>query len=86
MAANAKLRPLFYNKNNKIVVKLNDSTLTEMIKKQVLKEVAYKIDIYLIENNITTTKLRVAQILPSRDITIQTTNEEKTEKLRREDG
>ncbi len=56
------------------------------MKKQALKEVARRIDAYLIENNITTTKLRAAQTLPSGDIAIQTTNEEEAEKLRGEDG
>lgn len=78
---------LFYNKNNEIVVKLNDNTLAKKIKKQAPKKVAYKIDAYLIENNITTTKVCVvAQTLPSGDIVIQTTNKETAEKLKREDG
>ena len=74
MAANAKSRPPFYNKNNKIVVKLNDSASAEIMKKQAPEEVAHRIDAYLVENNITTTKLRAARTLPSGDIAIQTTN------------
>ena len=66
MAATEKTRPLLYNKNNEIVVKLNNNTLAEEIKKQALKEVAYRIDAYLIENNIITIKLRAAQTLLSR--------------------
>ncbi len=86
MAANAKSRPLFYNKNNKKVVKLNNCASAKMMKKQAPEEVAHRIDAYLIENNITTTKLCVAQTLPSRDIAIQTTNKEEAEKLGEEDG
>lgn len=40
VAANAKIRFLLYNKNNKTVVKLNDNALAKKIKKQALKEVA----------------------------------------------
>lgn len=86
IAANTKWRPLFYNKNNEIIVKLNNNALAEEIKKQALKKVIYRINVHLIENNITITKLRPAQILPSRDITIQTTNEKEAEKLRKENG
>ncbi len=57
-----------------------------MIKKQAQEEVEHRIDAYLIENNVTTIKLRTARTLPSADITIQTTNEEEAEKLRGEDG
>ena len=57
MAANAKSCPSFYNRSDKIVVKLNDSALAEMIKKQPLKEVVQRIDAYLIRNNVTTNKL-----------------------------
>ena len=86
MAANAKTRPPLYNKNNEIVVKLNDNTSAEEMKKQAPKEVAHRIDAYLMENNITTTKLHAARTLPSGDIAIQTTNKEEAEKLRGEDG
>ena len=86
MAANAKTRPPLYNKNNGIVVKLNDNASAEEMKKQAPEEVAHRIDAYLIENNITTTNLRAARTLPSGDIAIQTTNEEEAEKLRGEDG
>lgn len=60
--------------------------MTEKIKKQAPEEVAYRIDVYLIKNNITTTKLRATRTLPSGDVTIQTTNEEEAEKLRGEEG
>lgn len=53
MAINAKTHFSPYNKNNKKVVKLNNNTLVEEIKKQALKKVAQKFDTYLIENNIT---------------------------------
>ncbi len=65
MEANAKSRHLLYNRNNEIVVKLNDSAMVEMIKMQALEEVVHTIDAYLIENNITTTKL-LAQVETSR--------------------
>ena len=81
MAVSAKTHPLFYNRNNKIVVKLNNSASTEEMKKQSPKEVAHKIDAYLIENNITTTKLLAAQTLSSRDIAIQIIIKEEAEKL-----
>ncbi len=61
-----------YNKRNKIVVKLNNASLEEKMKKQVPKEVAHRTDAYLVENNITATKLRKARTLPSGDIVIQT--------------
>ncbi len=86
IAANTKLRPPLYNKNNEIVVKLNDGASAEMIKKQALEEVIHRIDAYLIENNITTIKLRAARTLSSGDITIQATNEKEAEKLRGRDG
>ena len=86
MAASEKTRPPLYNKNNKIVVKLNNNALAEEMKKQAPKEVAHRIDAYLLKNNITTTKLRAVQTLPSGDIAIQTINKEKVEKLKGEDG
>ena len=86
VAANAKTRSPLYNKNNEIVVKLNDNASAEEMKKQAPKEVAQRIDAYLIENNITTTRLRAARTLPSGDVAIQATTEEEAEKLRGEDG
>lgn len=70
MAANAKTRPPLYNKNNKIVVKLNNIASIEEMKKQTPKKVAYRIDAYLIENNITIIKLHIAQNLLSGEIAI----------------
>lgn len=70
MAASAKSRSSFYNKNNKLIVKLNDSALAEMMKKQALEEVTHRIDAYLIENNINTSTVRTAQTLLSKDIVI----------------
>lgn len=46
----------------------------------------YKIDIYLIENNITTTKLCATRILLSKDTIIQTISIEEVENLRKEDS
>ena len=59
--------------------------MVEEIKKQAPKEVIHKIDGYLIENNITTTKLCAAPILPSGHIAIQTTSKAEAKKLRKED-
>ena len=56
------------------------------MKKQAPETLTYKIDAYLVENNITTTKLRAERTLLSGDIAIQTTNEEEAEKLREENG
>ena len=78
--------PPLYKINNKIGVKLNDNGSVEEMKKQAPRQVAYRIDAYLIENNITTVKLHTAQNLPSRDIVIQITNKEDAEKLRAEDA
>ena len=86
MAANAKLRFPLFNKTNEIVVKLNDGVSAKMMKNQALEEVADKIDAYLIENNITITKLRAARTLLSGDIAIQTTNEEESERLKGKHG
>ena len=86
MAAIAKSRPRLHNKKNEIVVKLNDSASAAMMKKQAPKEVSHRIDAYLIENNISTTKLCAPRTHPTGDIAIQTTNEEEAEKLRGEDG
>ena len=86
IAANAKMRALLYNKNHQIVVKLKDAASAEEIKKQAPKEVAYRIDAYLLKNNITAAKLRAAQTLSSGNIVIQTTNEEAVEKLREENS
>lgn len=55
------------------------------MKKEAPKEVAHRIDAYLMENNITTTKVRAARTLPSGDVAIKTTSEEEAEKLRGED-
>ena len=75
MAANAQSRPPLYNKNNEIVVKLNNNSLAEEMKKQALEEVAHRIDAYLMKNNIAITKLCAAQTLPSGDVAIQTVEE-----------
>lgn len=82
MTANAKTRLLFYNKNNKIVVKLNDAVSAKKMKKQALKEVANRTDTYFAENNITVTKLHAAQTLLSGNIVTQTINEKEIEKWR----
>ena len=55
--ANVKKCSLFYNKNNKIIVKFNNTFTLEIMKKQAFKEILYKIDSYFIENDITNTKL-----------------------------
>lgn len=78
-------RPPLYNKQNKIVVKLNDNASTEEIRKQASEKVVYKIDTYFIENNITITKLCVARTLSSEDVAIQITSIEETKKLRKKD-
>lgn len=70
MAANTKMDPLLYNKNNKIVIKFNNISLAKKMKKQTFKKIAYKINIYLIKNNIISIKLRIIQILPSEYIAI----------------
>ena len=49
IATNAKTRPLLYNKNNEIVVKLNDVASVEEMKKQAPKEVAHRINTYLLK-------------------------------------
>ena len=85
-ASGAQPRPPLYNKQNEIVVKLNDSASAEEMRKQAPEEVAHRIDAYLMENNITTTKLRAARTLPSGDVAIQTTSIDEAEKLREEDG
>lgn len=64
------MRPLFYNKNNKIIVKFNDNALIEKIKKQDFKKIIYKINTYFIKNNITITKLCIVQILSSKNIAV----------------
>lgn len=76
----------FYNKNNKIVIKLNNNTFIEEIKKQVLEKVIHRIDIYFIENNISNTQLCRTCIFLSKNIAIQMTNIEKAEKLRDKNG
>lgn len=86
MAVNTKTCLPLYNKNNKILVKLNNNTAVEEIKKQAPQKVVYKIDAYFIENNITTIKFCIAQTLPSRNIVIQITNKEKAKNLRKEDS
>lgn len=70
MAASALSRPLLYNKNNRIVVKLKEASSVEEMKKKAAEEVAHRIDTYLMVNNITTTKLRAARNLPSRVVAI----------------
>lgn len=86
MTVNAKSCLLLYNKNNIMIVKLNDCASTEMMKKQTLEKVAYRINAYFMENNIITTKLCMAQTLLNKNIIIQIINEEEVEKLRREDS
>lgn len=56
------------------------------MKKQALEKVAYRIEAYLIENNIITAKLCMAQTLLSGDIAIQTTTKEEAKKLRGKDS
>lgn len=82
--ANTKTCLFFYNKNNKIINKLNNNILVEIIKKQTLKKFVYKINIYFIKNNINIIIFCVIQTLLSKDIIIQVINEKKFEKLRRE--
>ena len=67
------------------MVKLNNNASVEGMRKQAPEEVAHRIDVYLIENNITAAKLCAARTLPSGDVVIQTTNVEEAEKLRGED-
>ena len=86
IASNANTRPLFYNMNNKMVVKLNYSAQTEEIKKQTPEKVAHRINSYIVENNITAIKLRVAQTLLNREIAMETTDEKEAKKLKKEDG
>lgn len=52
------------------------------MKKQAPKVVVYKIDTYLIEKNINSTKVHVIQILLSEDIALQPTNKKEAKKLR----
>lgn len=86
IAANAKKCPLCYNKNNKIIVKLNNKLLIEKMKKQTPKENAYRIDIYFIENYINIIKLCIILTLLCGDIAIQSINKKETEKLRGDNG
>lgn len=69
-----------------MVVKLNDNVFAEVMRKQAPEKVTYRIDVFLIENNITTTKFCAAQTLSSGDIAIWTTSIEKAEKLGEKDG
>lgn len=46
----------------------------------------HKIDAYLIKNNITITKLCIMQILPNKDVAIQTISIKEAKKLRKKDG
>lgn len=67
-------------------MKLNDSTSAEEIRKQALEKIVYRINAYLIRNNITTTKLCAVLILPSKDVAIQTTSIDEAKKLREENN
>lgn len=67
-------------------MKFNDNVFAEEIRKQALEKRTYKINIYLIENNITTTKFHIARTLSSGDVVIQTTNIKEVEKLKEEDS
>lgn len=80
-----QIRQLFYNKNNKIVMKFNNNVFVKIIKKQASK-VAYKINTYFIKNNIIITKFYIAYIFLNKNIVIQTINKEKTKKLRRKNS
>ncbi len=86
IAPGAQSRTQLYNKQNELVVKLNNNASAEQMKKQAPEELANRIDAYLMENNITPTKLRAARTLPSGDIAIQTTNIEEVKKLRERNG
>lgn len=57
ITSNIQMHNLVYNKQNKIVVKLNNNTFVKKMKNQALEEVVHQINVYLIKNNITTTKL-----------------------------
>ena len=67
-------------------MKLNNITPTEKMRKPVLEEVTYMINVYLMENGITTTKFYIMWTLLSRNIAIQTTSIKKAKKLKEEDG
>lgn len=69
IAANIKMHLPFYNKNNKMVVKFNNNTLTEEMKKQAPKKVIYRINAYLIKTSLPSLsfarhKLYQIEILP----------------------
>lgn len=70
MVAKVITRFFLYNRNNKIVVKLNNIILVEEMKKQASKKVVQKTNAYLIKTNIITTSLGAAWALPSRNIAI----------------
>ncbi len=86
IAANKKTCSPSYKKKNRIVVKLNDFASAEEMNKQAPEKMAYRIDAYLVENNITATKFYVAQTLPSQNIDQQRTNVAEAKKLKGEDG
>lgn len=46
----------------------------------------YRIDVYFMENIITTSKFYIIQILPGENVVIQTKIIEEAEKLREKDG
>lgn len=66
-------------------MKLNNIASAEEIRKQALEKVAHRIDVYLMENSITTIKFYTTWTLPNRDVTIQITSIEKAKNLREED-
>lgn len=70
MAAIAKTCLILHNMNNEILVKINNNVLAKEMIKQAPKEVAHRIDIYFVKNNITIIKLCMAQTLPSGNIAI----------------
>lgn len=56
------------------------------MKKQVCKKVMYRINVFLVENNIITTKFYKIKTLLSRDIIIETINKKEAKNLKKIDS
>ena len=70
-----------YNKNHKVIVKINGLDSARVIEIQTLEEITQSINDQLKRQNITQTCIRTAQVLKSGDIAIQVISNKEVQKL-----
>lgn len=71
-----------YNKNNEIIIRMNNTEASKANRQLRPAEIAKKVTTYISENKISDIPIRAAKCLPSGDIAIIAANQEEVEKLR----